>query len=380
VNSESKSNPAGENSRRNFLERIGALAAASSAVAKAAPQQPPQGQQPPPPGAAGPGRGPGGPPRNSQPVPGPLSKEPMPTVRFGKYDISRIIIGSNVVAGLSHLSRMIDTEIRAWNTSESLGRQFKHCEELGINCMEDGGGRIPPYNKEYGGKMLFATRNTASKDESLKPGRGAAEIAKGGCISIHHGGAGDTGTDAWWRRGKLDRVKEWCKAVRDAGVLVAITSHRPEVFDIIESQGNWDVDYYMCCMYKYGRTKAEWEKEFASCPGMAPAEADTWADNPGTQYYGDGSLFVRGDPEPMLKVVRQTRKPCWVYKILAGGRLCESPQIVENTYKHILASIKSTDAMVVGMWDKHLDQFAINKEYVIRYGGTSIKNGTSTSA
>ena len=51
----------------------------------------------------------------------------MPTVRFGKYDISRIIIGSNVVAGLSHLSRMIDTEIRAWNTSESLGRQFKHC-------------------------------------------------------------------------------------------------------------------------------------------------------------------------------------------------------------------------------------------------------------
>jgi hypothetical protein len=33
------------------------------------------------------------------------------------------------------------------------------------------------------------------------------------------------------------------------------------------------------------------------------------------------------------------------------------------------------------MWDKHLDQFAINKEYVVKYGGTSIKNGgTSTSA
>ena len=82
----------------------------------------------------------------------------------------------------------------------------------------------------------------------------------------------------------------------------------------------------------------------------------------------------------MLKMVRQTKKPCWVYKILAGGRLCESPQIVENTYKHIFASIKSTDAVVVGMWDRFLDQYAINKEYVIKYGGTSIKNGTSTSA
>ena len=378
MNSESKSNPAGENSRRGFLEKLTALAAASSAVASA--QQPQQPGQPP--AGAGPGRGPGrgGFPRNAWPQPGPLSKEPMPTVRFGKYDISRIIIGSNVVAGLSHLTRMLDTEIRAWNTPESLARQFKRAEELGINCMEDGGGRIPPFNKEYGGKMLFATRNTASKDESLKPGRGAAEIAKGGCIAIHHGGAGDTGTDAWWRRGKLDRVKEWCKSVRDAGVLVAVTSHRPEVFDIIESQGNWDVDYYMCCMYKYGRTKAEWEKEFASCPGMAPAEADTWSDNPGTQYYGDGSLFVRGDPEAMLKVVRQTKKPCWVYKILAGGRLCESPQIVENTWKHILSSIKSTDAIVVGMWDKQMDQYAINKEYVIKYGGTSVKNGTTASA
>ena len=54
----------------------------------------------------------------------------------------------------------------------------------------------------------------------------------------------------------------------------------------------------------------------------------------------------------MLKVVRQTRKPCWVYKILAGGRLCESPEIVETRFKHVLGNIKSTDAIVVGMWDK----------------------------
>jgi hypothetical protein len=37
--------------------------------------------------------------------------------------------------------------------------------------------------------------------------------------------------------------------------------------------------------------------------------------------------------------------------------------------------------VVVGMWDKHLDQYAINKEYVIKYGGSSIPNsGSSPSA
>jgi hypothetical protein len=372
MNSDSKPNPAGENSRRKFLEKIGALAAASGVVAStsAAQQQPPAG--------AAPGRGPGGPPRNPWPTPGELSKQPMPTVKFGKYDVSRLIIGSNVVGGLSHLSQMIDVEIKAWNTPEHLLDSFKHAEELGINCMESGQRHVPRYNAERNGKMLFAMRNQAPEDESIKPGRAAKEMAKNGCIAIHHGGAGETGTDAWWRKGKLDRVREWCKAVRDAGVLVAITSHRPEVFDIIESQ-NWDVDYYMTCLYKYGRTPAEWEKSFAPNPGMAPV--DLYHSREGTsEHYGGEMAFVRGDPPEMYKIIKQTKKPCWVYKILASGRLCETPQYVESAFKECFSNIKSTDAVVVGMWDKHMDQWGINKEYVIKYGGLSIKSGGASSS
>ena len=343
MNSESKPGPAGENSRRDFLQKVGTLAAVSGLASRAIADPQPK----------------------------------VPTVRFGKWDVSRLIVGSNTVAGGSHLSTMIDVEMRAWNTPERINQVFKRCEELGINCVEDGGVRIPKYNAECGGHMMCTTRNTASKDESLKPGRGAKEIAaKTGCIAIHHGGAGDTGTDAWWRQGKLDRVREWCKSVRDAGVLVAVTSHRPEVFDIIESQ-NWDVDYYMCCVYKYGRTKAEWEKEFAANPGMAPAESIHWRETPGSVNYGDGSLFVRGDPPEMYKIVKQTKKPCFVYKILASGRLCDREEYVEQAFKECFANIKPTDAVVVGMYDKQSDQYAINAGYVRKYGSNT---GISTSA
>jgi len=369
--------PEGENSRRDFFQKIGKLAAASSVVAGASAAQQPaaQGapaQGAPAPGGRGPGRGGRG---NELPTPGPLSKQPMPTVKFGKYDISRLIIGSNGPG--AHFSQVIGLEARAWNTPERIAQQFKHCEELGINCMEDGLAKITKHNAENGGKLLFATRNTASLDLSLRAGRGAREIAQSGCISIHHGGAGDTGTDAWWRRGKLDRVREWCKSVRDAGVLVAVTSHRPEVFDIIESQ-NWDVDYYMCCLYKYGRTHAEWEKLFEFNPGLAPLEVGHPTEG-GSEFYGGEVGFVRGDPAEMLKIVKQTKKPCWVYKLLACGRMAQRQDIVEDRFKYVFENIKSTDAVVVGMWDKHMDEYAINKEYVIKYGGSSIKNGTTTA-
>jgi hypothetical protein len=338
--------PAVENSRRDFFKKIGTLAAASGVLANASTDA------------------------GADPQP------KVPTVRFGKYDISRLIIGSNPVAGLSHLSHMIDVEMRAWNTPERLNQCFQRAEALGINCMEDGARRIPEYNKAMGGKMMFTTRNTAGLDESIKPGRGARGIAQSGCIAIHHGGAGETGTDAWWRKGKLDRVREWCKSVRDAGVLVAVTSHRPEVFDIIESQ-NWDVDYYMCCVYKYGRTQAEWEKEFSFNPGMAPAETIHFNDGPNSQHYGDGSLFVRGDPPAMYKVVKQTKKPCFVYKILASGRLCDREEYVEQAFKECFANIKPTDAVVVGMYDKQSDQYTINAGYVRKYGSNT---GTTTAA
>ena len=373
MNSESKPGPAGENSRRDFIQKIGSLAAATSVAASAA-------QQPPAPGAAEPGRGGpgrgapgrGGPGRGGgQPVPGPLSKEPMPMVSFGGKMISRLIIGSNGPG--AHFSTESGQEARVWNTPEHMVEVYKHCEELGINCAEDGASRFPAYNEAHGGKIMYATRGSASPSGSTGAGRSPAAIAKSGVLSIHHGGAGDTGTDAWWRQGKLGKVRDWCKMMKDGGLTVAVTSHRPEVFDTIESE-NWgkDVDYYMCCLYKYGRTHAEWLKLYEFNPALMPLEVGHPTEG-GSDVYGGEVAFVAGDPPEMLKIVKQTKKPCWVYKLLACGRMCQRQDIVEGVFKEVFASIKSTDAVVVGMWDRFLDQYAINKEYVVKYGPTSIK-------
>jgi len=355
MHSKSKQCSAGGNSRRDFFQKLGTLAAASGVAASANAQQ-----------IAWQDRLQA----RGVPQPGPLSKEPMPKVRFGKFEIGRLIQGVN--APVEQYSVKEGIEARAWLTPERILEENRHMEELGINCMEAGGGRFGTYAREHGGKVFWANRNQAPMDESIRAGRGAKEIhEKTGCMALLHGGAGDTGTDAWWRRGKLSRVREWCKSVRDAGVLVAVTSHRPEVFMEIESQG-WDVDFYMTCLYKYGRTHSEWLKDFAPNPHMMPVEIG-YPTEGHSELYGGEIAFVQGDVPAMLKVVKQCKKPCWVYKLLASTRLTQRQDIVEDRFKYILSNIKSTDAVVVGMWGKYQDEFALDKEYVVKYNNLSIR-------
>ena len=338
MDSQSKQSPASGSSRRDLLAKIGTLAAVSGAATGA----------------------------NAAPL------GPMPMVRIGKHMVSRLIMGVNTIGGGGHLSRMVDIELTAWHTPQQMVKIWKHCEELGVNCMVQAGDRIAKYNAENGGKMLFCGSGilTMAADgnirESMKSVKAMAAL---GPIGIHHAGYGETGTDAMWRKGQLNKVREYCKMVRDTGVLVAVTSHRPEVFKEIESQ-DWDVDYYMPCLYKYGRTQAEWERSFADNPGMMPAEIYHTKEGNSPNYGGE-TAFVRGDPAEMFPVIKTTKKPCFVYKILASGRLCEKPDVVERTFKETFENIKPTDAVVVGMWDKWEDQYAINAEYVRRFGQTT---------
>src|SRR5271157_5381043 len=97
MNSESKPDPAGENSRRDFLQRIGAVAAASTVAANAS-----AAQQPPAAAAGVPGIADE---RNFRPEPGPLSKQPMPKIRLGKHEVGRLVLGVNGIG--THFSSVL---------------------------------------------------------------------------------------------------------------------------------------------------------------------------------------------------------------------------------------------------------------------------------
>jgi hypothetical protein len=361
MNSGSKPDPAGENSRRGFLQRIAAAAAASSVAANASAQQPAE------PAAAARAAE-----RNALPEPGPLSKQPMPTIRLGKHNVSRLVIGTNGIG--THYSTVLSRTFREWNTPEQQMRVFKHCEELGINMRIQTRDQINQYNKEFGGHMLFSSNSEAFPPKG-DPREALKRLAANGPIAIH---SSASGSDEFWRSGQLPKLREWCKIVRDTGVLVCINGHIPEMFMEIDSQG-WDVDYYMTALYVFGRTHEEWEKVFKGDLDLAPLQVGELQTEYNSPYYGGEIAWVHGDPPKMLKVIKQAKKPCLAFKILASGNLMATAQakvqqqIVEARFKYVLENIKSTDGIVCAMWNKYEDQYALNKEYVVKYGGSSIR-------
>ncbi|MEK7406493.1 MAG: twin-arginine translocation signal domain-containing protein [Acidobacteriota bacterium] len=266
---------------------------------------------------------------------------PLPQIRLGRYSISRLICGSNTFNAGSHLSVFVNHEMRRYYTPEQILKTLRRCQEVGINCWQSGLGNLGLYRRlvEEGGKMHYL---------SLDAGDAASiqALAGGGCIGIaHHGEV----TDRLFKKGALDEVGDYLKRVRDAGLLVGVSTHMPAVVDAIESKG-WDLDYYMTCVYERHRTAAELEKQL----GQAPIPV--------------GEVYLPLDPPRMYKAMQQTKRPCLAFKILAAGRLSERAEWVERAFRETFAGSKPSDAVIVGMYDRYSDQPAQNAELARRYG------------
>jgi hypothetical protein len=362
MNTEAKPGPTGDDSRRKFIQKIGTAAAVSGLAASVSSAQQTTGAS-----AANNRAGE----RDLIPQPGPEAQQPMPTIRLGNHTVGRLWLGINGIG--THYSQPLSRTFREWNTPAQLMKVLAHCEELGINVRIQTQNQVNQYNQEHNGKMLFTCNSgyarTGDPKEALK------KVAALGPIAIHYSASG---ADHMYRSGQFDTVREFCKIVQGLGLLACVNGHIPEMFMKMEDEA-WGVDYYMTALYLFGRTHAEWEKLYDFNPDLAPLQVGQPATEDDDQYYGGEIAWVRGDPPKMLKLIKQFKTPCLAFKILASGNLMANAQpklqqqIVEARFKYVFENIKSTDGVVVAMWNKYEDQYALNKEYVVKYGGLSVR-------
>ena len=267
----------------------------------------------------------------------------LPTVSLGKHRVTRLIVGANPFYGYSHFNRLLDQHMREWFTPERVCATLRQCEQAGINTWQfSEGGRgiadLERYRAE-GGKLqaILLSGRTVEEDLSLIP-----KYAKLGLIGIvHHGGT----TDRRWRAGEQDKIRDFLRAVRDSGVLVGLSTHNPLVVETTTEQ-NWDLDFYMTCVYRVTRPVEETQKLL----GQAPL----------------GEVYLPGDPPRMYQAIRQTRKTCLAFKILAAGRRTDSPQEVERAFRSAFDGIKPQDAVIVGMYPRYTEQARANADLVRR--------------
>jgi hypothetical protein len=275
----------------------------------------------------------------------PASQIRIPRVRFANADISRLIVGCNPFYGFSHFNTILSTMMREYYTAERVCDVLHQCSRFGVNTYNYVNlGRAPQDWARFlaeGGHMHLVVQgmdDPVPLVKNLKP-----------LAMYHHGGR----TDRAFQDGKIATVREWCKQVRDLGVAVGVGTHKPEVIALVEEQG-WDVDFYAGCVYNVTRSGDEWRRVLN-----------------GELLEMPGEIYLQSDPPRMYHVMRQTRKPCFAFKILAAGRIGDADQAFRTAFE----SIKPTDAVFVGVFPRIKDEVRENGERVHRI---LVKTGTTT--
>ena len=265
----------------------------------------------------------------------------LPKVRFGKYEISRLVVGCNQFYGYSHFNELLNQMMREWNSPDRVCQTLRQCEQNGINAYqyshhERGLSDLERY-RANGGKMhlIAVDIGKAPVEESVSRFQPIA--------MYHHGEM----TDVLFRAGKMDEVQEYTKKLRETGVLVGIGTHKPEVVEYVEERG-WDLDFYLLCAYNRTRTPEELRKMLGVVP-VPPTE-----------------VYLETDPSRAYRVARQTQKTCFLFKILAAGRVTRSPQAIDEAFKTAFENIKPKDCVIVGMYPRYKDEVKENSDRVRR--------------
>jgi hypothetical protein len=269
---------------------------------------------------------------------------PLPTIALGKHRISRLVAGWNPIGGHSHSTLDMARAMREWFTVERTAAFLLGCQNQGITAWQcdhtDKAVAALHLAREQGARLQVICLHAERPLDAPLP----AVVAELGPIAVvHHGGV----TDALFRAGHTERVRDFIKKVKDRGLLAGVSSHCPDTIKHIADAG-WENDFFMTCFYYVTRPAEEQQQQFGKVVVGEP--------------------FFESDPTEMTAVVRQVSKPCLGFKILAAGRSCWSPPEVEQAFRTAFASIKPTDGVIVGMFPRYADEVAEDAALARKYG------------
>jgi len=264
----------------------------------------------------------------------------VPKMKFGNAEIGRLVMGVNPMYGFAHYNNNFARAMRDWYTPERVCEVLHRANAFGINAYNfvnvDRSQQDLARFQAEGGKMhliiqVMAKDDAATLVRDLKP------------LALQRRGEE---IDAAFQNGTMASEREWCKRARDTGVLVGVGTHKPEVIDLVESQG-WDIDFYSGCVYNRTRTVEEWKQALNGQIMEMPRD-----------------IYMQSDPPRMYKAMRQTPKTCFAFKILAAGRIPDEG--VAQAFRTAFASIKPSDGVYVGMFPRIKDEVKENAELVHR--------------
>ena len=262
----------------------------------------------------------------------PAVTDTLPKGRIGKLEVSRLILGGNLLTHYTH-SRDLQYVYRLaakYNTDEKIMETLALAEKNGINTVSM---HNPPhpisvlrrYRQERGGKIQWIICPTAPPEPDMVKYREHVEaLAKDGCEAIYLWGVH---ADSLVAQGKMDLVAKAVELPKEFGLPSGVGAHSLDVVKACEKEGV-KADFYIKTFhhhsYPTGPKPDEIKGAYSEFPGY-------WCAN----------------PQETEEVMKGVKKPWIAFKTMAAGAIPP-----KNAFRY--AFNHGADFVLAGMFDFEL--------------------------
>lgn len=260
-------------------------------------------------------------------------KAPLPKGRIGNLEISRVILGNNLIGGWAHARDLIYAPdlFKAYNNDRKVFETIATAEQAGITMMNLVNAQFPlflKYQRLMGGKIQTICQTFPTEKEPF------TDIDKSidyGVTTPYLQGAV---CDRFVKAGKLDLIAECLEHIRKQGYPAGIGGHSIQVPIACQVAGIKPDYYVKTCHHDqyWSATPRENRKEF-TVDGMPSPDHNEFHDNM-------FDLF----PEQTIEVMNTIDVPWIAFKVLAGGAIHPN-----DGFRYAFKS--GADFLLVGMFD-----------------------------
>lgn len=248
-------------------------------------------------------------------------KGQVPRGSIAGIELSRLIMGGNLIGGWSHARDLIYTDklVKAYHTDEKVMMTMQLAEKCGINAILTNPALcriINKYWKETGGKMKFISDGGGS-EESIRN-----SVNGGACTVYVHGGD----ADRLVYNGKVDQIAKNLEIIRSYGMPAGIGAHRLETIIACVEAGIIP-DYWVKTIHHHNYWSAK-----------VDLERQTTVD----EGYKDNMWDFT--PRETIEFMSRLEQPWIGYKILAAGAIRP-----EDGFRYAFSN--GADFVCVGMYD-----------------------------
>lgn len=265
-------------------------------------------------------------PASPSPVPA-AAKDTLPMGKIGGQEISRLIMGGNLIGGYSHSRDLgyVSTLMRRYNSDVKIRETIELAEAHGITAINT---HVTQENSfifnhwKNGGKMKWIAQIHADA------GGGYSQIQRAvdeGATGIHMNG---DGAESLLAQGQFERVAESVQLIKSNKRLAGVGAHDLRV--IVECEkAKLDVDFYQKTFHSL---------DYYSAPRPEEKDAKGAHDNSWCN-----------DPQAVIDFMATVKKPWIAFKILAAGAL--QPR---SAFPYAFNS--GADFILVGMFDWQIEE------------------------